>query len=305
MINSPRLEHHDFHAVRDMAAANMVVLIPASTVEQHGPHLPCDVDNVIAQHICDQAAIRRPELCTVAPLIPFGFNEHNMGFPGCIHIQEHTLIELYADVAISFTRMGFRKILFVNSHGSNPPFIQIACRKVINQTQAHAASVSWWSLIPDVLRKHRETPIGGMAHACELETSLYLHICPERVRMDKAVTSYQEKWSDQVWVDLESCGPVTLIDDWSRVNDTGVEGDPTLASAAKGKLWADAAIERLIGFMDEYRGGTSTTCPRKTRKHVGAQARRGRGRSDGMSERRALHSPACQCGARPRRGSRS
>jgi creatinine amidohydrolase len=252
-IRSPRFEHHDWHEVKAMAAANMVVIIPASTVEQHGPHLPCDVDNLINQHICDQAAIRSPQLCTVAPLIPFGFNEHNMGFPGCLHIQEHTLIEMYADIAISFSRMGFRKILFVNSHGSNPPFLQIAARKVVNTTPAHCAVVSWWALIPDVFHKHRETKIGGTGHACEIETSLYLHICPERVRMEKAVPEMQKRWSDQVWVDLESCGPVTLIDDWSRVNKQGVEGDPMSSTAEKGKIWAEATIERLTRFMVDYR----------------------------------------------------
>jgi len=269
-IRSPRFEHHNWHEVKEMAAANMVVIIPASTVEQHGPHLPCDVDNLIAQHICDQAAIRRPDLSTVAPLIPFGFNEHNMGFPGCLHIQEHTLIELYADVAISFTRMGFRKIIFLNSHGSNPPFLHIAARKVINNTPAHAAVVNWWSLIPDVFQKYRDTKVGGMAHACECETSLYLHICPERVEMSKAVADVAPRWAEQVWVDMETCGPVTMIDDWSRVNTTGVEGDPMTATAEKGKIWANAAIERLIRFMDEYR--KHPILPRRNFNHIPTDA---------------------------------
>jgi len=253
-VRSTRFEHHDWHEVKEMAAANMVVLIPAATVEQHGPHLPCDVDNLIVQYLCDQAATQRPELCTVAPLIPFGYNEHNMGFPGCIAIGEHTLIDMYADIAQSFVRMGFRKVLFVNGHGSNPPFLAIACRKVVNATQAHVATLSHWDLIPDVLRQHRDSPNpGGMAHACELETSLYLHICPERVRMEKAIKDVQPRWSEQVWVDLNGCGPVTMIDDWSRVNETGVEGDATVATAEKGRIWAEATIERLISFMDDFR----------------------------------------------------
>lgn len=265
-IRSPRFEHHDWHEVRQMAQANMVVLIPAATVEQHGPHLPCDVDNLIVQHICDEAAKRRPQLCTVAPLIPFGFNEHNMGFPGCIHIQEHTLIELYADVAMSFVRMGFRKVLFINGHGSNPSFLQIASRKVVNNSEAHVATASWWSFIPDVIHKHRETSVGGMAHACELETSMYLHICPERVRMDRAVADIQPRWSEQVWVDLETCGPVTMIDDWSRVNATGVEGDPLKATAEKGRIWSEGTIERLITFLEDYR--KHPVKPRRNFNHV-------------------------------------
>jgi creatinine amidohydrolase len=251
---STRFEHHDWHEVREMAAQNMVVLIPTATVEQHGPHLPCDVDNLIVQYYCDEAAKRRPDLCTVAPLIPFGYNEHNMGFPGCIGIGEHTLIELYADIAHSFVRMGFRKVLFLNGHGSNPPFLVVACRKIVNKTEAHVATVSHWDLIADVLKEHRDSVYpGGMAHACELETSLYLHICPERVRMDRAITDMQPRWSNQAWVDLAGSGPVTMIDDWSRKNETGVEGDATVATAEKGRIWAEATIERLISFMDDFR----------------------------------------------------
>ncbi len=253
--NSTRLEHHDWHQIRQMAEANMVVLIPTATVEQHGPHLPCDVDNLIVKYYCDEAARRQPDLCTVAPLIPFGYNEHNMGFPGCITIGEHTLIELYTDVAMSFVRMGFRKIVFLNGHGSNPPFLKIACRKVVNQSEAHVSTIDHWDLIKEEIQQHRESENpGGMAHAGELETSLYLHICPERVKMDKAVKDVQPRWSKHVWFDIGGgFGPATMIDDWSRVNETGIEGDPMTSSAKKGKLWAEATITKLIEFLSDFR----------------------------------------------------
>lgn len=252
--HSPVLEHHTFDEVRQMAAANFVVLIPAATVEQHGPHLPCDVDNLIVEYYCRQAAARQPDACTMAPVIPFGFNEHNMGFPGCIHIGEHTLIDMYADIARSFVRMGFRKILFVNGHGSNPPFLQIAARKVVNATEALVGVVSHWDLITDKIREIRESEFpGGCAHAGELETSLYLHICPERVDMSKISTHIANRWSKHVWVDLGGCGPVTVIDDWSRQSDVGIEGDPTKATAEKGKQWAEATIDRLLDFVGEFR----------------------------------------------------
>ncbi|MDA0837861.1 MAG: creatininase family protein [Planctomycetota bacterium] len=266
-IRSPRIEHHDWHEVKAMAEASMVVLIPAATMEQHGPHLPCDVDNLIVQYLCDETAKRRPELCTVAPLIPFGFNEHNMGFPGCIGIGPHTLIELYADIAESFTRMGFRKILFLNGHGSNPTFLTIASRMVVNKTEAHVGTVNHWDLISDVIAAHRESVYpGGCAHAGELETSLYLHICPERVRMELAVKENQPRWAEQFWVDLQGGGPVAMCDDWSRINQSGVEGDPLTASAEKGKIWAEATIERLTKFLDEYRA--RKILPRRNFNHV-------------------------------------
>ena len=71
---------------REHLARGPVVLVPVGSTEQHGPHLPCDVDNLIVQYYCDECARRQPELCTVAPLIPFGFNEHKIAFPGCITV---------------------------------------------------------------------------------------------------------------------------------------------------------------------------------------------------------------------------
>jgi creatinine amidohydrolase len=246
---STRFEHHDWHEVKAMAQANMVVLIPAATVEQHGPHLPCDVDNLIVQYLCDEAAARRPDLCTVAPLIPFGYNEHNMGFPGCITIGEHTLIELYADVAMSFVRMGFKKVLFVNGHGSNPPFLAIACRKVVNATNAHVATLSHWDLIPDALREHRASQYpGGMAHACELETSLYLAIRPDLVQMDKAVKEIPSSYTEHVWMDWTD-GPLSYMPHWSALTESGVTGDASVATAETGRRLLERATEEIAEFI--------------------------------------------------------
>jgi creatinine amidohydrolase/Fe(II)-dependent formamide hydrolase-like protein len=44
-----------------------------------------------------------------------------------------------------------------------------------------------------------------------------------------------------------------MIDDWSRLNATGVEGDATLATAEKGRVWAEATVDRLVSFLDDFR----------------------------------------------------
>jgi creatinine amidohydrolase/Fe(II)-dependent formamide hydrolase-like protein len=38
------------------------------------------------------------------------------------------------------------------------------------------------------------------------------------------------------------------------MSKTGVIGDPTVATAEKGKLWYEATIENLIEFIGEFRG---------------------------------------------------
>ncbi len=41
-------------------------------------------------------------------------------------------------------------------------------------------------MIGEDIRAIRETPVGGMGHACELETSLMLAACPDVVHRERA-----------------------------------------------------------------------------------------------------------------------
>ena len=93
-----------------------------------------------------------------------------------------------------------------------------------------------------------------MAHACEFETSWYLHLAPDQVYLDKAVTDVLARRSEQIWVDLMAGdGPVAFIDDWSRIsNGSGTEGDPSKATAEKGKRFAEEEVKNLLAFCSEF-----------------------------------------------------
>ncbi len=254
MAEKHRFRELTWHEVNQAARANRVVLLPIGCIEQHGPHLPLDVDNVIVEYLCEELARRRPELALVAPAIPYGFNVHNLGFPGCLNANIESMLAYVYDVAHSITVSGFRKVLLVNGHGSNPDICRLAARKVVNTSEAHCAFVSWWDIIADYLRSARDSVYpGGMAHACEIETSLYLHIRPEGVNMSRAVADVQSPRLRHAWVDLAGSGPVHLVDDWSRRSATGVEGDPTQASAEKGRRAAELVIQRLAEFCEDFR----------------------------------------------------
>ena len=82
-----------------------------------------------------------------------------------------------------------------------------------------------------------------MAHACELETSLYLAIHPELVQMDKAVREIPDWDSDHVWMDWND-GPLSIKGQWSGWTESGVIGDATVATAEKGRIWLEQAVSR-------------------------------------------------------------
>ena len=92
-----------------------------------------------------------------------------------------------------------------------------------------------------------------MAHACELETSLYLYLDPARVQMDKAEKEIGMPPSRFIWMDLMSASPVLLMDQWSRFSKSGVVGDPTLATREKGKIVFEAVVAALVELVREFK----------------------------------------------------
>jgi creatinine amidohydrolase len=233
---------------RDRAAQGAVIVIPVAAIEQHGYHLPIDVDNVLVEHVTEEAARRSDGLILVAPMIHYGFNEHNMGFPGTISIRDNVFTDFCFDVAHSFTRQGYDRILFVNGHGSNQMLCNLASRRINNTTKALCGAVAHWSLAKPVVDELRESKFpGGMAHACEFETALYLHIKPEMVDMSKATDREAPSARNEfMYDDLFGFGPVHMVERWSHISESGVEGDPRLATAEKGKAFAECEIENLI-----------------------------------------------------------
>jgi creatinine amidohydrolase len=251
----PLLEDMTWPEARVAAGAKRVVLLPVGAIEQHGPHLPVDVDNRIVTWLCDEAARRRPDLLMSVPPIHYGFNEHNMGFPGTVSVEVRNFLGYVGDVVRSFVRQGHTRVILVNGHGSNSMLCALVAREVVNGSDdALVAALDHWSLAAELGAQIRESPRGGIAHACEYETSWYLHLRPDGVDMDKAVADVLAARSKYVWVDtIAGDGPIALIDDWSRVsNGSGVEGDPRTATAEKGERFAEEELRVLTEFAEEF-----------------------------------------------------
>lgn len=246
--------------VNEAVSMNKVILLPVGTTEQHGPHLPLDVDNVIARELCLEAGRRAPEKILVAPLIPYGFNIHAMDFPGTLHVAYDHFVEFCLDVCKSFSYHGFKRIIIVNGHGSNTQLVEFAGRRTILETDALVASFMWWSLLrvdPDFINSFRESVFpGGAGHAGEVETSVYLHLFGEKVQMDKAedeIVWYNKKGATGYqWGDAFGAGPVTIVEWASTFMKKGVFGQPSLATAEKGKKIFEEAVKRLIEFTTEF-----------------------------------------------------
>jgi creatinine amidohydrolase len=241
--------------VKAAAARACVAIVPIATLEDHGRHLPIDTDVLLCWSVCDLAASRAAGRTVLVPPINHGFSPHHMDFPGALTIGAHTLIDYGLDVCKSLAHHGFRRILIVNGHGSNTPFADIIARLCVVETGALTAAVNYWSApgVREAAESLRESErVGGMNHACEFETSLYLALRPDLVAMNEAVRELAHRPTTNYWTDLiAGDGPLTMMEHWSRLSSSGVMGDPTVASAEKGRLLLEAAANGIVELVDE------------------------------------------------------
>lgn len=255
-----RYEKLTWPEINEAVELGKVCIVPCGAVEQHGPHLPLDVDLVCPLGVAHGAGKAAPEDILVLPIISYGYTGHVMDFPGTINCHYEHFMAMVLDVAKSLAYHGFKKMILLNGHGSNMPNLNLVARRANLETDAECVLTGWWELLavdPEFLPSWRESKFpGGIAHACELETSMYLHLDGENVRKDKiknGVISFNEDNSPFNYVDLYAQGPGTVVSWTSSYSDSGVLGEAELATAEKGKRACEEASKQLVNYVKYFK----------------------------------------------------
>lgn len=229
-----------------------VALLPVGSIEQHGPHLPLDVDAFDADYLARQVAGRCSDpKPVVLPLIPYGVSYHHDEFPGTISIKNETLSQLVYEIGLRAARNGIKKFLIINGHGGNGPALNFAAQ-MINR-DAHI-------LVCVDSGETSDVDIYGMistpndVHAGEIETSTTLAVRPHLVRMQQAKKSVP-RFSSR-YLNFTSKRGVSWYAYTKRISHNGVMGDPTKADPKKGEQIWELMISHLVNLVEDLKGLT-------------------------------------------------
>jgi creatinine amidohydrolase len=110
---------------------------------------------------------------------------------------------------------------------------------------------AYWNLAAEHFTAIRSSPIGGMGHACEMETSILLARNPELVDMSKAKRGGPGPEMGYRVSDMLKPLPFSLISEFDEISENGVIGMPEFASAEKGERFLEAAAESVVSLLDE------------------------------------------------------
>lgn len=224
-------------------------ILPCGAIEQHGPHLPVDIDYYDAKYLAYQVADRCAEpKPLVLPSIPFGVSYHHENFKGTLSVTNDALSKFVYDIGMSLAKNGVKKLIIINGHGDNAPTLSYAAQMINRDSRmfvcvdtGETSDIDMYGLI--------DTP--NDIHAGEIETSTTLAIRPEMVQMDKAVNETLNFGSN--YLDYDSDRGVSWYVRTEKISKSGVMGDATKATAEKGAIMWDIMIKHLVKFVESVK----------------------------------------------------
>lgn len=236
--------------------ARTVAVLPVGATEQHGPHLPLSVDQVLVDGIVARALPQLPPDASVLvlPTQQVGYSPEHVQFPGTLTLPIETVIATWVALGEGVARAGVRKLLLFNSHGGQASLLDIVARELRVRCNLIVYGCSWWNLPlgDEVMGLFPADEHRFGVHAGDMETSLMLALAPDSVRMAQARNFASASRERAARYPVLGNGRSAKLG-WAMqdYNPQGAAGNAAAASAEKGQAVLDAAARQLALLLGE------------------------------------------------------
>lgn len=240
--------------------AHTIAVLPVAATEQHGPHLPLQVDRALVDGVVTAA------LPHMAPDVPalflptqaIGLSPEHAAFPGTLTLRSETVIRLWTELGESVASTGVKKLVLLNSHGGQAGVMDIVARDLRARLGMLVYSVNWYGLPlvgplgedVNALFSDHEHRFG--IHAGDIETSMMLALAPQLVDMAQAhnfaSTSEQRAQQFSILGNGKSAKFGWQMQDY---NPQGAVGNAAAATPEKGRAVLEAAGRALACLLAE------------------------------------------------------
>lgn len=238
--------HYEWRALRadqlrEQSRRNAIVILPVASLEQHGPHLPVEVDSVLGETVAARTAekvLAKGQPVLVLPVVWTGLSEHHMSFGGTITLDNAAFAAVIEGVLRSVLRHGFRRIVLLNAHGGNENALRAITDDLTPKLGVPIVQFTYWYAASVAIAKILETQ-GVLQHACEAETSMMMAARPDLVALDRIPLAKANTTPD-----VAGGGVYRWRSIGSR-SGSGVIGNPEAATREKGERLFEAIAAAL------------------------------------------------------------
>lgn len=228
----------DISQVRETSGG--LLILPLGATEQHGPHLPCGMDTLLVEKVCE-AASARTRVPMMSPLRYTVSQGHTTKWPGTFSLTHFTFIAVIQELAAWAVATGWTRLLLVNSHFGNDAAARVAVDQLRLEWigKLHVGLVHVFKSSEDVWSAY--TQDAQDLHANRAETSVMMHLFPELVVSHRVIASDDPDRT-------EGCVFSYPV---AQTSLNGVTGNPSEASAGEGAFLFEKMVDDLCVLLEK------------------------------------------------------
>lgn len=225
----------------ELKGRSLTAILPIGATEVHGNHLPLGTDTYLAEALAKKVEEKLGvENCVILPAVPYGQVWSLRNAPGSVNIPDEIMSRFLVEIGRGAWQAGIKTLVLLNTHVGNTGAMKAAARMLYDSCPVRVYLFTYPGA-DEAIREVCTAPLPhkGYFHACEIETSYMLYLCPDQVDMEQAVCQYPEFPPEFDYTPTP----------WTDLMDVAVLGDATRATKEKGRRIIDAVVEKICGIL--------------------------------------------------------